>query len=70
MNWTPIADYVEPNWDDGTDVPPMLLWRRTNVAAFGYIRDGEVFDHKWVYVCDANKVTHFVVITAPTDKSS
>ena len=26
---------------------------------FGYIRDGELFDYKWLYVCDANKVHSF-----------
>jgi hypothetical protein len=43
----------------------MLFWRARNGAAFGYIRDGELFDAKWVYICDASKATHFSEIGAP-----
>jgi hypothetical protein len=32
---------------------------------FGYIRDGELFDYKWLYVCDSNKVTHFSEVNGP-----
>jgi len=31
----------------------------------GYVRDGELFDWKWLYVCDANKVTHFSEVNGP-----
>lgn len=66
MNWKPITDYVEPDWDSGRDAAPMLLWReKKGGAVYGFIRDGEVFDHNWVYVCDANKVTHIAEITPP-----
>ncbi len=42
--------YVEPSWDKGEEIPPLLFWRKRNGAAFGYIRDGELFDAKWVYI--------------------
>jgi len=29
------------------------------------IRDGELFDYKWLYVCDSNKVTHFSDVNGP-----
>ena len=35
---------------------------------FGFIRDGELFDHKWMYVCDANKLTHFTQVNGPDGK--
>jgi hypothetical protein len=66
--WKPIADYVEPNWDKVGDIAPQLFWRRHKGAALGYIRDGELFDAKWVYVCDANKATHFADVMAPDEK--
>jgi hypothetical protein len=66
--WKPIADYVEPNWDKVGDMAPLLFWRRHKGAVFGYMRDGELFDAKWVYVCDANKATHFSEVLAPDDK--
>jgi len=66
--WKPIADYVEPSWDKVADISPLLFWRRRNGAAFGYIRDGELFDAKWVYICDSNKATHFSEISAPVEK--
>ena len=31
----------------------------------GYVRDDELFDNKWIYVCDANKVTHFSEVNGP-----
>lgn len=71
VNWKPIAEFIEPNWDkvgDVGEIPPMLFWRKAKGAAFGYIRDGELFDAKWVYICDANKATHFTEVTAPDEK--
>jgi hypothetical protein len=62
--WKPIADYVEPSWDKVGDSSPMLFWRARKGAAFGYIRDGELFDATWVYICDAGKATHFSEISA------
>ena len=45
---------------------PVLFWRgKKEVAVFGYIRDGELFDHKWMYVCDSSKVTHFSEVNGP-----
>ena len=45
--------------------PATLFWRGAKGAVFGHIRDGELFDHKWVYVCDSNKVTHFTEVEGP-----
>lgn len=68
IHWKPISEYIEPNWEKlGTDLPPTLFWRPAKGATLGYIRDGEVFDAKWVYVCDANKVSDFSVVNAPGD---
>ena len=53
--WKPIADYVEPSWEEAGDILPMLFWRARKGAAFGYIRDGELFDAKWVYISDARQ---------------
>jgi hypothetical protein len=66
--WKPIAEYVEPSWVEVGDISPMLFWRARKGAAFGYIRDGELFDAKWVYICDASKATHFSEIGAPDPK--
>lgn len=64
--WTPFEQYVEPDWDAaGTAVAPVLFWRKVKGAALGYARDGELFDHKWVYICDANKITHFSIVQDP-----
>ena len=63
--WKPIAEYVEPSWEEVGDSSPMLFWRARKGAAFGYIRDGELFDARWVYICDASKATHFSEISAP-----
>lgn len=66
--WKPISEFVEPNWVKlGTALPPTLFWRPKQGAIIGYIRDGELFDAKWIYVCDANKVTDFSVISSPGD---
>lgn len=68
IQWKPVADYVEPEWDrPGVALPPLLFWRRNKGATLGYIRDEELFDAKWVYVSDANKVTHFSAVNAPGD---
>ena len=63
--WQPISDYSEPDWGSSIHVPPTLFWRNGKGAVLGFIRDGELFDAKSVYVCDANKVTHFSEIVAP-----
>lgn len=70
--WKPIAEYVEPSWVEVGDISPMLFWRARKGAAFGYIRDGELFDARFdarsVYTCDASKATHFSEISAPDPK--
>ena len=63
--WSPISDYVEPNWEGTEPVAPLLFWRKGKGAVLGFIRDGELFDAKSVYVCDANKVSHFASVVAP-----
>jgi hypothetical protein len=63
--WKPIAEYVEPSWEEAGDILPMLFWRARKGAALGYIRDGELFDAKWVYISDAGKATHFSRINTP-----
>lgn len=66
IHWKPVAEYVEPNWvKDGTALPPWLFWRTKKGVMLGYVRDGELFDWKWLYVCDANKVTHFSEVNGP-----
>ena len=67
IHWKPIDAYIEPDWDKvGTALPAVLFWRdKKGGAVFGYIRDGELFDHKWVYVCDSNKATHFSEVNGP-----
>lgn len=67
--WQPIAEFVEPNWDKvGQTAAPVLFWRPAKGATFGFIRDGELFNATWIYVSDANKVTHFVAINPPVEK--
>jgi hypothetical protein len=66
IQWKPIGEYIEPNWVKlGTALPPVLFWRPKKGATLGYIRDGELFDAKWVYVCDSNKVSDFSTINGP-----
>ena len=68
IHWKPIEEYVEPNWVKlGTALPPVLFWRPKHGATLGYIRDGELFDAKWVYVCDSNKVSDFSSVNTPGD---
>lgn len=68
IHWKPMSEFVEPNWVKlGTALPPTLFWRPKHGAITGYIRDGELFDAKWIYVCDANKVTDFSAINSPGD---
>jgi hypothetical protein len=70
IHWKPIGEYVEPNWVQlGTDMPPVLFWRPKKGATLGYIRDGELFDAKWVYVCDSHKLSDFSTINGPGDNS-
>jgi hypothetical protein len=64
--WKQIDEFNEPNWEKvGTQGAATLFWRGKKGAVFGYIRDGELFDYKWLYVCDANKVTHFSHVNGP-----
>ena len=49
----------------GPKAPAMLFWRGEKGAVFGYIRDEELFDYKWMYVCDSNKVTYFSEVNGP-----
>jgi hypothetical protein len=66
IHWKAIDEFIEPNWEKaGTALPPQLFWRGAKGAVFGYIRDGELFDNKWLYVCDSNKVTHFSDVHGP-----
>jgi hypothetical protein len=68
IHWKPIGEYVEPNWvKHGTESPPSLFWRPKKGAASGYIRDGELFDAKWIYVWDSNKVSDFSMVNSPED---
>ena len=68
IHWKPIGEYVEPNWVKlGTELPPVLFWHPKKGATLGYIRDGELFDAKWVYVCDSNKVSNFSTVNGPGD---
>ena len=66
VHWKSIADFIEPNWETpDAELPPVLFWRPRKGATLGFIRDGELFDAKWVYVCDSNKVSHFSAVNAP-----
>jgi hypothetical protein len=67
IHWKQIDEYVEPNWEKVNSqlTPAILFWRGAKGAVFGHIRDGELFDHKWVYVCDSNKVSHFSEVNGP-----
>jgi hypothetical protein len=61
-----MEEYIETNWEKvGTSGAPLLFWRGAKGALLGYVRDGELFDQKWIYVCDANKVTHFSEVNGP-----
>lgn len=66
INWKDISEFAEPDWDSlGNTAPPTLFWRPKKGATLGYIRDGELFDAKWIYVSDSNKVSHFSPVEAP-----
>ena len=67
IHWKKIDEFIEPNWEKMAALAsPVLFWRgKKQVAVFGYIRDGELFDHKWMYVCDSSKVTHFSEVNGP-----
>lgn len=67
LQWKEFGDFVEPDWERlGTAAAePTLFWRPKKGATFGFVRDGELFDSKWIYVSDANKVSHFMTIEAP-----
>ena len=66
VNWKSITDFVEPDWEQlGDSAEPSLFWRPKKGATLGYIRDGELFDAKWIYVSDSNKVSHFSLVEAP-----
>lgn len=69
IDWQPITAFAEPNWEQAGPPPaPVLFWRPNKGATLGFIREGELFNSTWIYVCDSNKVTHFVDINAPVDK--
>lgn len=66
MEWRLIKHYVEPNWEEaGAEPQVTLFWRPSKGPTLGFIREGELFDHKCLYVCDANKVTHFAYVQEP-----
>jgi hypothetical protein len=67
IEWKQIKEFTEPDWEkvNAERHPATLFWRGAKGAVFGHIRDGELFDHKWVYVCDSNKVTHFTEVEGP-----
>jgi hypothetical protein len=66
IHWKQIDEFIEPNWEkDGTSSAALLFWRPEKGPVLGYIRDGELFDHKWMYVCDSNKVSHFSDVNMP-----
>jgi len=66
IHWKQFDEYIEPNWEKvGTTGAAKLFWRGTKGAVHGYVRDGELFDYKWLYVCDSNKVTHFSEVNGP-----
>ena len=66
IHWKHINEFIEPNWEKvGTEVPPALFWHAKAGAVFGYLRDGELFDHKWVYVCGSHMTTHFSEVNGP-----
>jgi len=66
IHWKQIDEFIEPNWEKvAAESAPNLFWRGKKGAVFGHIRDGELFDHKWLYVCDSNKVTHFSEVNGP-----
>ena len=64
--WKQIDEFIEPNWEKAeTPMAANLFWRGKKGAVFGYIRDGELFDFRWQYVCDSNKVTYFSEVNGP-----
>ena len=66
IHWKHIDEFIEPKWEKvGTAGPATLFWRGKKEPVLGYIRDGQLFDHKWLYVCDSNKATHFSDINGP-----
>ena len=66
VHWKTMDEFIEPNWEKlGTSGAPVLFWRGAKGAVLGYVRDGELFDNKWLYVCDSNKVTHFSDVNGP-----
>ena len=67
IHWKQIDEFNEPNWEKvvGTRGRLRFSGAARRGAVFGYIRDGELFDYKWLYVCDSNKVTHFSQVNGP-----
>lgn len=66
IHWKSVDEYVEPNWVKlGTELTAALFWRPNKGATFGYIRDGELFDVRWIFVCASSKVTHFSAVNEP-----
>lgn len=69
IDWQPISAFTEPNWETAGAPPvPVLFWRPSKGATLGFIREGELFNAAWIYVCDSNKVTHFSDINPPQEK--
>ena len=62
IHWKKIDEFIEPNWEKMAALAsPALFWRgKKEVAVFGYIRDGELFDHKWMYVCELEQGDSFL----------
>lgn len=70
VQWTEISGYSEPDWERlESAVAPTLFWRPKKGATLGFIRDGELFDAKWIYVSDANKVSHFCLVEDPAGET-
>lgn len=69
ISWQPIATFAEPDYEAaekaGEPVQPSLFWRPAKGATLGFIREGELFNSAWIYVSDANKVSHFAAVSAP-----
>ena len=66
IHWKQIDEFIETNWEKvGTDGRPNLFWHGRKGAVFGYIRDEELFDYKWLYVCDSNTASHFSEVNGP-----
>ena len=60
IHWKQIDEFIEPNWEKAeTPMAANLFWRGKKGAVFGYIRDGELFDFRWQYVCELEQGDSF-----------